>query len=233
MTSTDPKTWSISTIIPTLNEGPRLGDLLAALIAVGLDDLLVVDGGSHDDSVAVARSAGVRVLASPPGRGVQLHRGACETTGSILFFLHADTLPPPNCGDIIRRILALPHTAAGAFRLGLDGYGAGLRLLELGANLRSRVCQLPYGDQGLFVTREVYEAAGGFPPWPLLEDVELVRRLRHRGRVRLTDEAVCSSARRWQRRGLVRVTLMHQLLLLGYFFRVDPARLARLRRRFG
>ncbi len=233
MTSTDPKTWSISTIIPTLNEGPRLGDLLAALTAVGLDDLLVVDGGSHDDSVAVARDAGVRVLASPSGRGVQLHRGACAATGDILFFLHADTLPPPNCGAIIRGILALPDTAAGAFRLGLDDAGPALRLVTAGANLRSRLWQMPYGDQGLFVTREVYEAAGGFPPWPLLEDVELVRRLRRHGRIRLAEEAVCSSARRWQRRGVWRITLMHQVLLLGYFFRVDPARLARLRRRFG
>ncbi|OQX06730.1 MAG: hypothetical protein BWK76_25815 [Desulfobulbaceae bacterium A2] len=233
MTSIVPQTWSISTIIPTLDEGPGLGGLLAALAAAGLDDVLVVDGGSGDDTVAVARAAGARVLVAPPGRGMQLHAGAAASTGALLFFLHADTLPPPDCGDIIRRTLSLPDTAAGAFRLGLDGPGCGLRLLEAGANLRSRLWQLPYGDQGLFVRRGVYEAAGGFPPWPLLEDVELVRRLRHHGRVRLTAEAVRSSARRWQRRGLLRVTLVHQLLLAGYFFRVDPARLARLRRRLG
>ncbi len=228
----DPKTSRISVIIPTLDESARLATTLGAIVAAvqpGVE-VLVVDGGSRDDTVAVAEAHGVPVLASPPGRGGQMNRGAAAARGEILLFLHGDTLLPPGFAAAVRQALAEPEVVAGAFRL---AFAPPLPAVAWGANFRSRRLQLPFGDQALFLRRELFLDVGGFPEIPLLEDVALVRALRRRGRIAILPQAVVTSARRWQRRGVVANTLLNQLILFCFFLGVSPARLAGWYRRRG
>ncbi|HSH12848.1 MAG TPA: TIGR04283 family arsenosugar biosynthesis glycosyltransferase, partial [Desulfurivibrionaceae bacterium] len=222
----DPKTSTISVIIPTLNEAANLAATLASLRGVAGVEVIVVDGGSSDRSVALAEAAGVRVVVAPVGRGRQQNQGAAVATGEILLFLHGDTRLPTGFAEAVRAALSRPGAVAGAFRLGIAGGGWGLRLVERLANWRSRWLQMPYGDQGLFLRRPTFGALGGFPEQELMEDFELVRRLRKRGHVALLDLAVQTSPRRWQRLGVARTTLVNQLVITAYFFGVSPARLA-------
>lgn len=222
----DPKTSSISVIIPTLNEAANLAATLAPLRGVAGVEVIVVDGGSSDGTVPLGEAAGVRVVVAPPGRGRQQNQGAAVATGEILLFLHGDSILPAGFAEAVRGALHRPGVVAGAFRLGIAGEGWGLRLVERLANWRSRWLQMPYGDQGLFLRRPPFAALGGFPEQELMEDFELVRRLRKRGKVALLDLAVRTSPRRWQRLGVTRTTLINQLVITAYFLGVSPARLA-------
>ena len=212
MTSTGPK---ISIIIPTRNEEENLGRLLPSLLAQPGLEIIVVDGGSTDRTVACAERHDVLVVSCPPGRGMQQNRGAALASGETLLFLHADTLLPDDFASQMQAVLNLPRTAAGAFRLGIDAPGWGFRCIEWGANLRSRLRGLPYGDQAIFVRRQTLRLAGGVPEQPILEDVALIRRLRRFGTIRIAPAQVTTSARRWRRLGLIRTTLRNQLILLG------------------
>ena len=220
-------TLSISIIIPVYNEADTIATTLEQLIPYPGEEILVVDGGSKDQTREIVAAFPARLLSSPAGRGVQLHQGALAARGEILLFLHADTLLPRDWTTHVDQILARPRTAAGAFRLGIDSRKKGFRLIELGANLRSHLRQKPYGDQALFMLRETYFQAGGFPDWPLMEDVALVRQLRKIGRIRLARARVTTSARRWERLGLVRTTLRNQLIQAASLMGVSPGRLAR------
>ncbi|MEW6595318.1 MAG: TIGR04283 family arsenosugar biosynthesis glycosyltransferase [Thermodesulfobacteriota bacterium] len=228
--STAPKTSPISVIIPARNEAAVLPALLAALAREKVREIIVADGGSSDGTAETACRLGARVASSPPGRGRQMNAGAALAGGEMLLFLHADTLPPSGFSTEIQRLLADPAVILGAFRLGIAGQGAALRVIEVFANLRARL-GLPYGDQGLFLRAADFRALGGFAPLPLLEDVELVKRLRRRGKIRLAGTAVRTSARRWQRLGVLRTTLRNALVLLGFGLGIDPERLARFYRR--
>lgn len=223
---TAPKTFSISVIIPTLNEAANLVATLAPLRGVTGLEVIVADGGSTDATVALAEAAGVRVVVVPPGRAGQQNGGAVLATGEILLFLHADTSLPEGFAEAVRSCLAQPGVVAGAFRLGIAGEGWRLRLIERLANRRSRWLKMPYGDQGLFMRRESFAAVGGFPTQEIMEDFELIRRLKKRGKVALLELSVRTSARRWQRLGVPRTTMINQLVILGYFLGVAPARLA-------
>ncbi len=222
----DPKISTISVIIPTFNEATNLAATLAPLRAVVGVEVIVADGGSTDATATLAEAAGVRLVAAPPGRARQQNAGVAMASGAILLFLHGDTVLPEGFAKAVRSCLARPDVVAGAFRLGIAGKGQGLRLVERLANWRSRWFGMPYGDQALFMRRETFVTLGGFPEQAIMEDFELVRRLRKRGRVELVALAVQTSARRWQRLGVVRTTLLNQLVILGYFLGVAPARLA-------
>jgi rSAM/selenodomain-associated transferase 2 len=156
-----------------------------------------------------------------------MNRGAAVATGEFLLFLHADTLLPPDYPALIRSTLAPPGVAGGAFAFALAGDFPGRRLIECGTNLRARRRQLPYGDQGLFVSRVLFDRVGGFPDQPIMEDYEFVQRIQRLGRVAIAPAAAVTSGRRWQRRGAVGTTLVNQLIVLGYRLGVSPARLAR------
>ncbi|WOD41214.1 TIGR04283 family arsenosugar biosynthesis glycosyltransferase [Nodosilinea sp. E11] len=221
----------ISIVIPTLNEVEQLPTVLAA-IPTGIE-VVVVDGGSTDRTDALANALGVRVIASPPGRSRQLNRGAAAATGDILLFLHADTRLPEGFDQAIRQTLAQPGVVAGAFRLAIDSPRRSLRWVEWGVNLRSRWLQMPYGDQAIFLPAEVFHQLGGFPDLPMMEDFELVRRLRKLGKVAIAPATVMTSDRRWRTLGVLRTTLTNQLMIIGYFLGIDPQKLARWYRNLG
>ena len=217
---------SISIIIPALNEAEAIGPTLESAAGAPATELIVADGGSKDATAEIARSCGATVVSSPPGRARQMNVGAQVARGEYLLFLHADTRLPPGYEQEMRRVLDLPGVAAGAFALEIAGAAWGLRLVERAANLRSRLFQLPYGDQGLFLRAELFRSLGGFPELPLMEDLELARLLRRRGRVATSPLPVLTSARRWESLGVVRVTLLNQFFLLAYLLGMPPRRLA-------
>lgn len=223
----------ISVVIPALNEATHLPAVLDAIHAAAKVEVVVVDGGSSDGTAAVARARGARAVTSAPGRSHQQNQGARAASGSILLFLHADTRLPKGFDQAIRQTLAQPGVVAGAFRLTIDGQGQGLRWVEWGVNLRSRYLQMPYGDQAIFLKAEVFHQLGGFPELPMMEDFELVRRLRRLGRVAIASEAVVTSDRRWRSLGILRTTLANQVMVAGYLLGVDPRRLAQWYRALG
>ncbi len=189
----------------------------------------MVDGGSTDGTVAVAKRAGARVIESTRGRGSQLAGGALAASGNILLFLHADTRLPIGWSKAAGRALEDGAVSAGAFTLSIDATGPAYRLVELGSGLRSRLLSLPYGDQAIFTTRECFNmAAGELSAMPLMEDLYLIKRLRKYGRIVTLNERVTTSPRMWQRRGVLVTTLRNLLLVTLFRLGVSPAKLYRL-----
>jgi rSAM/selenodomain-associated transferase 2/rSAM/selenodomain-associated transferase 1 len=222
---------TLSVVIPTFNEAEAIGATVAQVRQTGAVEVLVAEGGSTDATCEVARQAGAVVLDVPGSRGAQLNAGAARAAGRRLLFLHADTQVPEGYADLIHAALDDPATVAGAFRFRTDGTGWGMRLIEWGTNLRSAVFQWPYGDQGLFLEKRVFEELGGFAPLPIMEDFDLVRRLRRRGRVVTLATPVMTSARRWTQLGPLRTWLRNQVVIAGYWLGIAPERLARFYRR--
>lgn len=224
----------LSVIVPALNEAGSIATAVASAAAAPGAQIVVADGGSTDDTVAAARRLGARVVHSSPGRAAQMNAGAAAASGDVLLFLHADTVLPAGYHEHVCRAMAQPTTVAGAFEVRLDSpSSAALRLIEWGMNWRSRHAGLPYGDQALFVRAGAFRQVGGFPDLPIMEDVELVRRLRRLGRIALVSEPVTTSARRWERLGAVRTTLLNQVVIAAFYLGVDPQRIAAWYRREG
>jgi rSAM/selenodomain-associated transferase 2 len=213
----------ISVVIPALDEQEAIASALQS-VATEADELIVVDGGSHDETAVRALAAGARVLHRSGGRGPQLDCGAREARGDWLLFLHADTRLEPGWAAELRQVPQ--RFAGGAFRFAVDSSRRAFRVIEAGVRLRCAILQLPFGDQALFARREAYAACGGFPPLPLMEDVEFVRRLRRIGPLAFLRGHAATSARRWERRGLVRTSLGNLRLLSLYFAGRPPERLA-------
>jgi hypothetical protein len=220
----------VSIIVPALNEENRIGDTLSALGIHSEVEVIVVDGGSSDGTVSIAETYGAEVMCSASGRALQLNAGAEAARGEILVFLHADTVLPQDYLADIQRVLSTPTVVAGAFRLRINSPGIAYRLIAKGTNLRSRIFQLPYGDQGLFLRKDTFANMGGYPELPIIEDYEFVRRLRRLGRIVLADSTACTSSRRWRIAGPCRQCVKHQLVLLGYHLGIDVHRLAALRK---
>ena len=221
----------VSVIIPTLIETVFVGRVLNRLQRADAIEVIVVDGGSQDDTCEIAVQAGARVLeVSGGGRAAQQNAGAAVAKGRLLLFLHADTLPPNGYDDMIRLALDRPATVAGAFRFKTDDSTAAMRLIEWMTNFRSAVFQWPYGDQGLFMEKRVFDETGGFTSIPIMEDFELVRRLRRRGTVVTLSEAAITSARRWQQLGIVHTTIINQIMIAGFLGGMPIQRLSRLYR---
>jgi rSAM/selenodomain-associated transferase 2 len=222
---------TLSVIVPTLDEEARIGRRLEELAALaGVGETIVVDGGSADRTVAIARGfPEVRVLVAPRGRGPQMNAGAAAAAGDVLLFLHADASLPPDAARWVAVALAEPGVVAGAFRTwtvadaGPTWLGPLLHL----ADVRSRLARLPYGDQAVFVRRDSFARAGGFPDQPLMEDVELARRLARLGRIRTVPASVRVSGRRFLAHP-VRAAATMRLLPLLYRLGVPPHVLATL-----
>lgn len=218
-------------VIPTLDEAQNLEGLLPAVLRVA-DEVCIADGGSRDGTVELARRLGARGIVGPPGRGRQLAAGAREllpsaAPGDVLLFLHADTLLPADAREAIAAAIA-GGAVGGAFRIRFSGERPLLRFGARLANLRAAWTRCPLGDHAHFVRRDIYEELGGYRDWPLLEDVDFARRLARRGPTVLLDLAVLTSARRFDKLGIVRTVLTNQLIFLLYLLGFPPARLARL-----
>ncbi len=194
-------------------------------------EVIVVDGGSQDGTSQLAESLGVKVLSAPAGRACQMNAGAKAATGDILLFLHADTRLPSGFDNLVRKALFAANTAAGAFELRIDASILGIRLIESGVNWRSRWLQMPYGDQAIFLKTEVFHDIGGFPQLPIMEDFELMRRLKRKGRIVIVPVPVMTSGRRWQKLGVLKTTLINQLVIVAYLLGVSPERIVRWYRR--
>jgi uncharacterized protein len=221
----------LSVIIPVLNETAHLTRTLHSVQAAAGVEVIVVDGGSQDDTVSLARSLGAQVVVSAPGRAAQMNAGAAIAQGAILLFLHGDTCLPVDYDRWILATLKLPGVLVGAFELGIEGQERGLRWVEWGVKWRSRICQLPYGDQGLFLRAETFQQVGGFPQVPIMEDFVFVQAMKGRGRVAIAPVSVQTSSRRWKKLGILRTTMTNQVILLGYGLGVSPSRLAQWYRR--
>ncbi|MBM4327195.1 MAG: glycosyltransferase [Deltaproteobacteria bacterium] len=222
----------VSVIIPTLDEEATIGSALLRVVGIPGAEVIVADGGSKDRTVELALSLGARVVTSSVGRARQMNAGAGQATGDTLVFLHADTLLPEGWLDAAQDLLNRPGTTLGAFTFKLDQKSASFRLIEKLANLRARLMQMPYGDQVLFLRAGLFHRLGGFPDLPVMEDFELVRRARGQGKVRIASLPAVTSARRWGSLGVLRLTLVHQLILMARLVGSSPrviSWLARLR----
>jgi rSAM/selenodomain-associated transferase 2 len=209
-----------------MNESAHLAQTLAIVNAAAEVEVIVVDGGSQDDTVQIAKTFGVVVIQSQPGRAVQMNAGAAIATAPTLLFLHADTCLPMGYDGLIHETLAQPRVVAGAFNLAIAGSAIGLRLVEWGVKWRSHGLHMPYGDQGIFLKAEVFHSLGGFPNLPIMEDFVLVQRLNQLGKVAIAAATVSTSDRRWQTLGIFKTTFVNQLVILGYFVGIPPATLA-------
>ncbi len=217
----------VSIVIPTWNEAERIRPVLKSLLPLENTEVIVADGGSTDATVAIARELGVQVVSSVRGRAHQMNAGADAASGNLLLFVHADTQLPRDAIDCVRRALAFPEVALGAFELRIDGPGARYRWLELTANARSRRLGVPYGDQVFFLRRDVFDTLGGYAEWPILEDYDLVRRAQDRGTLYISPSRVRTSARRWEREGIIRLTCRNIVTFFAFPLGVSPARIAR------
>ncbi|MEO0720206.1 MAG: TIGR04283 family arsenosugar biosynthesis glycosyltransferase [Pseudomonadota bacterium] len=223
---------SLSIVIPVLNAAAHLPTTLTSIRSAPqqetIREIVVVDGGSQDGSAKIAQSYDARVLQSSVGRGRQLSAGAAAATAPWLLFLHADTRPDPGWIEKIQdRIRREDFDQAAVFRLRFDDAASSARVIERGVAWRTKALALPYGDQGLLISRKLYDAVGGYSAIPLMEDVDLIRRIGRRRFVML-DHHVTTSAERYQRDGYVLRVLRNLTILSLYFLGVSPKTLAKL-----
>ena len=221
----------LSIIVPTLDEGALTLDCvqhLARLRAVG-HELILVDGGSRDLPAGPLAAAVDCLLVSPPGRAVQMNRGAAAASGEILWFLHVDSRIPQDADRAIFDALAA-RPGWGRFDIRLSGRHPLLRLVERMMNWRSRISGIATGDQGIFVHRSLFERIGGYPDQALMEDIEISRRLKRLARPHALRLYLTASSRRWEQQGILRTILLMWGLRLAYWLGVSPERLAALYR---
>lgn len=216
----------ISVIIPTLNEAEHVADTVARTRELGDCEIVVVDGGSSDGTLGCAKQADVRLTAAR-GRASQQNAGAAASRGDVLLFLHADCWLEAGSFEAVRTALADERSVGGCFRQRIDAAGLRYRLLEWGNALRVRTCQWAYGDQGIFVRRGEFERLGGFPDVPIMEELLLMKRLKRSGRVALLHPRIHVSARRWQKKGVIRQTLRNWTMAGLTHCGLSPDRLAR------
>ena len=219
----------LTIVIPTLDAGDTLAATLAALGGAAFEtETIVADGGSGDATRAIAEAAGARLIMAPRGRGVQLAAGAATAAGEWLLFLHADTVPAAGWATAVAGFMAdsAHRLCAAHFRFALDDAAPAARRLERLVGWRCRVLGLPYGDQGLLMSRALYDQLGGFRPWPLMEDVDMVRRVGRRRLIALEVAAVTSAAA-YRREGYVRRPLRNLACLALYYLGVAPGVIAR------
>ena len=220
---------TLGVVIPTINEAGHLAGLLADLAEIQLPIRIVVsDGGSTDETLDLARAAGAECVSAHRGRAIQMNAGARVLDTPWLLFLHADSrLPPVSCSALAAALRSDNGPTAAYFLFRLQGRGWFWRLVETGQRLRERLTGLVYGDQGLLVRREAFNAVGGYPELPLMEDVEMVRRLRRTGGIERLPGPLMTSPRTYQRLGRWRVWLRNGLAISLFLAGVAPRRLVR------
>lgn len=213
-------TKGISIIIPTLNEEKTISQCLETVVNIPGIEAIVSDGGSTDRTVEIAgQHRDVKVVHSLTGRSIQMNNGAACARGEILLFLHADCILSREDVLKIRQIFDNGIFVGGAFKIRLLSDKFPYRLIEMGINFRSKVFKLPYGDQGIFAKRTIFEKLGGFREIPVCEDLDFVCRLKKCGRIAILNGRISSSVRTWKNYGILRTSLRNQLLLASYMFR--------------
>jgi rSAM/selenodomain-associated transferase 2 len=220
---------AISIIVPILNEVDTLPDLFEHLLFCQRQgcEVILVDGGSVDNSVALARLAGFTVFETSQGRARQMNIGAAAAQGDVLIFLHADTRLPVNADRIISQTLADSCNGWGRFDVHIEGRSSMLKVISTLMNLRSRLSGIATGDQAIFIKRSLFDQVGGFPDQALMEDIEISRRLKRLCRPVCLKEKVTTSGRRWESRGIWRTILLMWRLRLAYWLGTSAERLAR------
>ncbi len=217
----------ISYIIPTLNEEGSLADTLKSVQSQsGKKEIIIVDGGSSDNTLNIALEHGCKTIKSPPGRGIQMNRGADQSNGDLLLFLHADTSLPPGASAEVESLMGSPGAIAGSFRLIFKPSSKTLKFYSLCASLNNSF--FTYGDQGLFLHRSAFYALGKFKLYPIFEDVDLQTRLRSMGRFVKSPLAVTTSSRRFRKHGVLRQQLLNLCLVAAFHAGVHPQRLSQL-----
>ncbi len=227
-----PPTFSI--IIPVLQEQSGINRVISNLMqqrAIDRAEIIMVDGDPMGGTLKAVNTSAITKLISPPGRGVQMNAGASRANGQVLLFLHADTQLPDNALLSIEQALANPGIVGGAFELGIASKRLFLKYIACRANMRTRTNRIPYGDQAIFLRKSLFDAMGGYRPLPIMEDLDLMRRIKKgKHKIKILPDRVQTSARRWEAEGALFTTLRNQLLVLLYYLRVSPHKLARLYR---
>ena len=220
----------ISIIIPTLNESLLLQRLLCGLnkIIDSQVEIIVVDGGSNDNTLEIASKYAHQVFVTEQGRATQMNYGAAFAKGEVLFFLHADSMLTTNAFQKLKEIVKESAYVGGAFRLQIDSNKLLLSIISQVVNLRSRFFHLVYGDQGIFVRKKIFLEVGKFLITPLMEDVEFYGRLRASGKTVILNEKILTSARRWEKEGILYATFRNWLLLIMYYMGIPAKQLEKL-----
>jgi len=225
---------SISIIIPVWKEASIINQFIGHILSLKYDDsfeVIVVDGSPEGETVHSIHEKTVKKFMAQRGRARQMNKGAVHAGGKILLFLHADTLLPEGALQRISALMEKGAVVAGAFELGIDSARPVFRIIEKAASLRSRILRIPYGDQAIFIRKDYFRALGGFREIPLMEDVELMRRIKKAGdRISIIPEKVKTSPRRWEKEGILFCTLRNWTLISLYFLGVSPERLAKFYR---
>lgn len=225
--SSSPVKPQTTVIIPTFNEAENITTTIAAVQSNSHApvQVIVADGFSTDATVRLARRAGAQTIRVHGGRAAQMNAAAAKARTQRLLFLHADTSVSSAFDTEIARILNTPGVSAGAFRLVIDSSNPALRVVERVANWRASILKRPYGDQGLFFTQKSFSFIGGFPRLPFLEDYEIVRRIPKAGRLEISQIPVHTSARRWEALGVIKTTILNQIIIIGYHCGIPVERL--------
>lgn len=221
----------ISIIIPVFNEAKNIQIFLKQFKNNSEIEIIIVDGGSTDKTKAKITESTINnrqiklVTSSQLGRANQMNYGAALARGEILLFLHADTILPVNYQQIAQSSLKRKNVIVGAFQLSINSPKKSLRLVERMVNLRSRFLSLPYGDQGFFITKDNFKRLGGFADLPIMEDFDFIQKAKSNGKIVIADAAVMTSSRRWQRLGVLKTTIINQVIIIGYYLKISPDKL--------
>ncbi len=220
---------AISVIIPVLHEEAVINEAIARLRAMdGTAEIIVVDGSADEETIRAIADGNVKRLQSAKGRARQMNTGATEARGDVLLFLHADTELPQAAFREISSLLADERYMGGAFDLGIWDESLLFRIIERVASRRSRLTRMPYGDQAIFLRRDCFMKLGGYSDIPIMEDVDIVRRVKKAGgRIGFISDRVWTSARRWKQEGVIRCTLRNWTIMLRYLFGASPEELAK------
>ncbi|HXX82155.1 MAG TPA: TIGR04283 family arsenosugar biosynthesis glycosyltransferase [Thermodesulfovibrionales bacterium] len=222
---------TISVILPVWNEASIINHTIANILSQRCSEdmeIIVVDGSAEGETIHTVQDKEVRKVVSGKGRARQMNTGASLACGDILLFVHADTLLPGDALCAVSSIMQKREFVGGAFNLGIDSDRTVFRLIETAASLRSRITRVPYGDQGIFIRKDYFYAIGGFREIPLMEDVDLMRRIKKAGdTICILPLRVKTSPRRWEREGIIRCTLRNWVLIALYYLGFSPERLAR------
>lgn len=212
--------------MPVLNEAKELRNTLYRLKMSGNEELIIVDGGSSDETMSIAREFTDKVYRTRTGRANTMNYGAEKANGDIILFLHADCVLPDKAYNVIRETLDNEKISAGAFYLSINSPGLRFRIIESAANIRSRTASLLYGDQGIFMRRSMFKHIGGYAEIPLMEDIEISGRLRKTGKLVLAKPPVKASPRRWLKEGILHTTLRDWAIAFSYtFLKAPPSKL--------